>query len=64
MGKPAEFTSILNAAALYRAKVLYEGDNYGAGELVRLTDIVERLTVKALEATYIQREYRLWRGEE
>lgn len=60
LGKPASFMAILNACALYRLHLL---TTYGAdksSELSRRMGIVERLTAKALEVSFIQHEYNRW----
>ena len=62
LGRPADFTSILNAAALYRLQLLTKGGDTDFSELAREVGIIERLTGKALEVSFIQREHLNWRG--
>ncbi|HUT11465.1 MAG TPA: hypothetical protein VMY42_13270 [Thermoguttaceae bacterium] len=63
LGKPAEFTAILNASALFRLDLLTGEGSGDGGERLRQTGIVERLTAKAFEATFIQREFNRWAGQ-
>ncbi len=62
LGRPATFASILNACALYRLHLLTTGSAEKAKELSRDTGIVERLTAKAFEVSFIQREFAKWQG--
>lgn len=58
LGEPARFVDILNAASLERLRVLSkysEGDESG-----KLIGVVERLTAKSLEVSFIQKEYFEW----
>ncbi|NQT39520.1 MAG: hypothetical protein HQ581_18635 [Planctomycetes bacterium] len=64
LGKPATFGGILNASALFRLELLTGGGSEDVGDRLRQTGIVERLTAKAFESTFIQREFNKWAGEE
>jgi hypothetical protein len=55
LGKCAWFPAILVASGLFRLKLLAAGNSSNS---VRETGIVERLTAKALEVTYVHREYK------
>jgi len=61
LGTCAPFTAILNAAAIYRFKLLTEGDINKAEALSHQTRVIERLTEKAFEASFVQREYKTWK---
>lgn len=54
LGKCAPFPAILIASALFRLQLLTRKDS---GTVAREADIVERLTAKALEVTYVHCEY-------
>lgn len=60
LGRPASFTAVLNASALFRLHLLANSSTLGAEELARRTGVVKRLTAKAFEVTFIQREFREW----
>lgn len=61
LGRPATFPTILNASALFRMTLLSKRSvDSGSDEMYRSVQKVERLTAKALEVSYIQREYNLW----
>jgi hypothetical protein len=63
LGRCASFPAILIASALYRLRLLAEG-NVEPISVSRQTDTVERLTAKAMEVTYVQRDYAKWlRGD-
>lgn len=65
LGVPASFATILNASALYRMYVLLTRKGDHCSEEINLQiQKVERLTAKALEVSYIQRDFNRWRGEE
>lgn len=55
LGLPAPFSAILNASALYRFKVLI--DKSKDKNLKDLTSLVERLTTKAFEVSFMQEKY-------
>jgi len=59
-GKPAEFTAILNASALYRMHLLVNGTQPNSEPLSKWIGIVERLTAKALEVSFVQKKYNEW----
>lgn len=59
LGEPASFPAILNASALYRMEVLckkQEDPEVCNAEIQK----VERLTAKAMEVSYIQKEFKNW----
>lgn len=60
LGRPADFLSILNAAAFYRVRALDERDGapHEPGETARQLGKIERLTEKALEVSYVQRKFQ------
>ncbi|MBI5386335.1 MAG: hypothetical protein HZA90_16820 [Verrucomicrobia bacterium] len=62
LGIPASFGTILNASALFRMHVLSarDGGSVGSKEIHRRVQKVEQLTAKALEVSYVQREFRSW----
>jgi hypothetical protein len=60
LGRPAKFTAILNSSALFRLDLLTNGGTGDDGERLTKTEVVERLTAKAFEATFIQREFNKW----
>jgi hypothetical protein len=65
LGIPASFATILNAAALYRANLLLKRDaKKGAEEIHRELQKLERLTAKAFEVSYIQKQFSDWKGGE
>jgi hypothetical protein len=61
MGVCAPFIAILNAAAIYRLHLLSQGNVLKAEELSHRSRLVERLTEKALEVSFIQRRYKAWK---
>lgn len=61
LGKPASFSAILNSSALFRLQLLSSGDSADVGQRLKKTAIVERLTAKAFETTYVQKDYNLWK---
>ena len=64
LGTPATFATILNAAALYRANLLLKRDaSKGTEEIYRELQKLERLTTKAFEVSYIQKQFTTWKGE-
>lgn len=64
VGTPARFSATLNASALFRIKVLkYSTLGLDANRAFRNLEKVERLTAKALEVSYIQKEFLKWRNE-
>jgi hypothetical protein len=63
LGVCPQFTSILNASALYRLHLLATGNHADAAEQSGRAGIVERLTAKAFEVTFMQRKYREWSKE-
>ena len=57
-GVPAQFSTILNASAIYRACLLSQRHGDDGPEIMdRQLQKIERLTSKALEVTYIQHDY-------
>ncbi len=61
LGRAADFSSILNAAALYRLNVLIShGTDHET--LCRQMGITDRLTTKALEVSFIHKEYSVWKN--
>jgi hypothetical protein len=63
LGKRAPFPAILIASALYRLQLLVRGNLNSPQDISRQIDLVERLTAKALEVTYVQHEYSKWLGD-
>jgi hypothetical protein len=61
LGQCAEFSDILNASALFRMHLLTGGISE-LDNLVADSTRVERLMAKALEVSFIQRQYRTWQG--
>jgi hypothetical protein len=57
LGSRASFPAILVAAALYRLQLFAQRNIV---DVSQQTDIVERLTAKAMEVTYVQQEYGKW----
>lgn len=63
LGVPATFATILNACALYRANLLLKRDvAKGPTDVHRELQKLERLTAKAFEVSYIQKQYSTWRA--
>lgn len=62
LGRPASFAAILNASALYRLHLLASSSELAPEDLARRTGIVRRLTAKAFEVTFIQREFGEWKS--
>jgi hypothetical protein len=61
LGIPASFAAILNASAIYRIFVLSTSDlSLGPDNIYREIQKVERLTAKALEVSYIQKQFKTW----
>ncbi len=63
LGTPAEFADILNAAALERFEAL-EGCDLQKDDSQKRIGVVERLTAKALEVSFVQKEYLKWKKED
>jgi hypothetical protein len=61
LGRPASFSAILNTSALRRMRLLSKNDCGDFSEMSHKSSIVERLTAKALEVSYVQREFKKWR---
>lgn len=61
LGQPASFVNMLNASAIYRIYILASGDQGNRREYSRESAIAERLTAKALEVSFIQREFMAWK---
>ena len=59
LGEPARFTAILNATAFYRLNLM-TNDATERDMMMRQVAIAERLTAKAFESTFIQREFLHW----
>ncbi len=58
LGVPAQFSTILNASAIYRACLLSQRNGKDGPESIdHKLQKIERLTSKALEVTYIQHDY-------
>lgn len=56
LGRPADLSSILNASALFRMELL--ASTITDHKMIsKRTELVERLTAKALEVSFVQREY-------
>jgi hypothetical protein len=63
LGTPARFATILNASALYRVSMLLKRDaTKGPDEIYRELQKLERLTAKAFEVSYIQRQFNDWKA--
>jgi hypothetical protein len=62
LGQRASFSEILNASALYRIVVL-QRPAANAEEMFSELDKVERLTDKAMEVSYIQRDFQNWQRD-
>ncbi|HYG33783.1 MAG TPA: hypothetical protein VEC99_03305 [Clostridia bacterium] len=63
LGNPAGFATILNASALYRCNLLLKRDQKkGTEEVFREHQKLERLTAKALEVSYIQKQFNDWKA--
>lgn len=61
LGIPAGFGTILNASALFRISVLLRRKaDKGPTAIFRDIQKLERLTAKALEVSYVQKEYKDW----
>lgn len=60
LGTPASYSAILNASAIYRIHLLSTSKPEGIYQDIQK---VERLTAKALEVSYIQREFRKWEAK-
>jgi hypothetical protein len=62
-GTPAPFSATLNASAIFRIHLLRRpATGADANRAFRDLQKVERLTAKALEVSYIQKEFLKWRG--
>lgn len=57
LGQPANFQAVLNASALYRTYLLA---NSNFVDLAQQMGVVERLTAKSFEVTYIQQKFNIW----
>lgn len=65
LGRPASFAAILNATAFFRIHLLLHRDpGQPLAEYTQEVEKIERLTAKALEVSYIQREYHKWREQQ
>jgi hypothetical protein len=61
LGSPVGLNSILNASALFRIHLLQKhGGTQETESVYRDVQKIERLTAKALEVSYIQKEFRAW----
>lgn len=61
LGRPATFSTILNAAAIYRIKLLlFRATASPTDAVYRDLQKLERLTAKAFEVSYVQREFKAW----
>jgi hypothetical protein len=58
LGQPADFPEVLNAAALYRMWNLVEQSELQS--ISQQLRKIERLTLKALEVSYVQRQFHHW----
>jgi hypothetical protein len=63
LGRPASFETILNASALFRMHLLVSRDN-DLTDFPKETDVIERLTAKAFEVSFIQRQFNKWKREQ
>ena len=64
LGVPATFATILNACALCRANLLLKRDAAkGPDDVHRELQKLERLTAKAFEVSYVQKQYSIWRKD-
>jgi len=61
LGQPASFHAILNASAVYRLHHLLGRALEDLDVFQEKVDILERLTSKALEVTFIQRIFSVWK---
>jgi hypothetical protein len=60
-GTPASFGAVLNAAAIYRICILASAEDVGDPKAIyRAIQMIERLTAKALEVSFIQRDFNAW----
>lgn len=59
LGQPASMAAILNAAGLYRFHLLRSSTTGGADAIEEI-ETVERLVAKALEVSFVQREFQAW----
>lgn len=62
LGKPANFQAVLNASALYRIYLLV-GDKFNTDERAQRMTILERLTAKSFEVTFIQQKFNQWENK-
>ena len=62
LGRRATFAAILNASALYRLQVLLSSENKAAQDVSKQIALIERLTAKAFEVSYIHHEFHSWKG--
>jgi hypothetical protein len=61
LGKPASFSTILNASAFYRLYLLTTEDNEIKQELSNELEKLERLTAKSFEVSFIQAGFDDWK---
>ncbi len=59
-GKPADFAPILNASSLYRLGLLIGDKKLETEDLTRRKAMIERLTAKAFEVSFMQRNFNDW----
>ncbi len=61
LARTASFASILNASAIYRLCVLRDKKNAASTrDVYREVQKIERLTAKALEVSFVQRDFKAW----
>jgi hypothetical protein len=63
LGQRASFPAILNAAALYRLGKLILGDASKQDDLANEVELVERLTSKSFEVSYMHKKYQDWQKD-
>lgn len=61
LGKRASFAAILNASALFRLRMLVQGKIDDQIELERQINLVERLTSKSFEVSFIHNQFLNWK---
>lgn len=64
LSKPASFAAILNAAAIYRLHILRASEKAASTrDVYREVQKIERLTAKALEVSFVQRDFNAWEAK-
>ena len=64
LGKRASFPAILNSSALYRLGKLLKGDADKQDDLANDIELVERLTSKSFEVSYMHKEFLDWKSKQ